>query len=318
MSKNFESRQTEHRSALEQLTGSTTTKTLKDILPAINSEATPPFALRANDPGNDRQLNVGSNIVTNPETGRKRSNQPINGSFFIFASGTITFPAASGGNIVPSVGANTPLTVSANNYINVLIEMNDAGEFVLSVGTENATESLATVPGGSVENLSIGHITLYNNAGTIDNITDSSYVQYPEGTTSQAAGANASIGFVVGNASDVTNGDAQYSTIAAAIAAASAGERITLLDRTFTENLTITKQIHLVGKGRNSIIDGTVQFSSGSEYSSAERLKFNDDVTIDNTVIGIQITNSWIVNAADVTDNNSTTSENLYILIKES
>ena len=125
-------------------------------------------------------------------------------------------------------------------------------------------------------------------------------------------------GLVVGDASDVSNGDANHSTIAAAITAASAGDRITLLPKTFTENLVITKEIHFFGSGAASVIDGTIQFSVGSERSSAEKLKFGGNITVDDLVTKLILNNGWIDNASTLTDNNALgSSASIYTLLED-
>jgi len=179
--KRFDSRQSEHRSALEQLTGVDSNKTLKQILPAIDLEVTPPFALRASNPS-DLILNISSNIITNPETLRKRTNQPINNVIFDFAGGTITFPSVSGNDAVPSAGQNVAITITNNEYLRVLIEINEDAEIVIIPGAaSNAVKDDAEFPEPSGQALTIGYITLFNNAGTIENITDDEIVQFTGG-----------------------------------------------------------------------------------------------------------------------------------------
>ena len=125
------------------------------------------------------------------------------------------------------------------------------------------------------------------------------------------------LGIVVGNAADVTAADAHYSTIAEAILNSPAGGRITLLPRTFTENLTLTKELHFFGNGALSEINGTIQFSSGSERSSFEKVKFGGNITVDNGVTKLILTNGWIDNAATLTDNNPTADDSLYTLVED-
>lgn len=199
MSKNFDTRQSEHRSALEQLTGPDSNKTLKDILPAVNSEVTPPFALRANDSGNDRQLNVSANILTNPQTSRKRANSPVNNQFFEFTSGTILFPSTSGGSITVTPGTNTTLTVGSNEYIKVLIQIDENGDLSVKPGTPDATEANATVEAPDANTLALGFVTLFNNAGTIDNLSDSNILQFVGSNTSTTSSSSNSVQVVTTN-----------------------------------------------------------------------------------------------------------------------
>lgn len=180
MSKNFDSRQSEHRSALNQLTGTDANKTLKQILPAIDSEATPSFALRANDSGNDLQLNVGAGRIANPETLRNRQFSPINKQSFSFTGGTVLFPATSGGAITVTPGVNETLTVNNNEYVNVLVQINSVGDMSVAIGDSfaNIADVADNVPAHNTGDLPIGYITLFNNAGTIDNVADSAITQF--------------------------------------------------------------------------------------------------------------------------------------------
>lgn len=129
----------------------------------------------------------------------------------------------------------------------------------------------------------------------------------------------AGVSFVVGNAADVTAGRATHTLISAAQTAASDGDKIILLNRTITENITMTKRIFLEGVGNDSVIDGTVTFSAGAEKSMFKFLKFNENITVDNGVVDLIITDCWIANTKTVTDNNPDLNdkENLYLLKSE-
>ena len=167
-----DTRQIAHRSKLSQIS-SQEKPNLKEILPSVDSDLTPICALRANDSGNDLILNIGSSTTTNPQTARKRSSSDVS-----FAGGTVNFPAVSGGNIIPSVGTNITLTVTNNNYIIALVELDSSNQLVISLGTENTVETSATIPARTLNNIAIGYVVLFNNAGTIANISDDKIVQY--------------------------------------------------------------------------------------------------------------------------------------------
>jgi len=186
--KRFDSRQSEHRSALQQLTGVDSNKTLKQILPAIDLEVTPPFALRASSTP-DLTLNISSNILTNPETLRKKTNQPINKVIFEFAGGTVVFPSTSGSNAVVTPGDDVAITIANNEYLRVLVEITEDGEIKIIPGAaSNAVENDAEFPEPSGTNLTIGYYTLFNNAGTIENIVDEKIVQFIGGGGSGGGG----------------------------------------------------------------------------------------------------------------------------------
>lgn len=109
-----------------------------------------------------------------------------------------------------------------------------------------------------------------------------------------------------------------HTSLQTAITDASAGDVIAILPTYSTvEAITMSKKLHIYGEGNASVIGGTVTFSVGAERSSFKYLKFADDVTIDNTVKGIVITDCWLAAGKTVTDNNAVTTDNLYILLEE-
>ena len=400
---------------------------LDNLVGSIENELTPSFVLRPNTP-NDLQVTVGSATLTNPETGKKRTNliSPD------FSGGDITFPASSGGNIVVNPGTNKVLTLTNNNYIKALVEITDAAEINIELGTEGISEATATLPDPTSGNLAVGYIVLYNNAGTIDNLGFDSIYQFSAGSgassgsgTIQSAfcytddsevaencivsvfggktritlafsydgGINAggsegaldihvdgqkvprdvptttvdayytevnsttidldqdysgqklsvhivrrsaSVDASASNTTRITDAeseieklkihtgvivsslpDADFDTLQAAINAASAGDKITLGKGTFTENISINKQVFIEGVGNSTIINGTVNFTTGSTGSLTQYLKFADNVTVDNGIVNLIITNCWLAATKTVTDNNPTTDDSLYLLVEE-
>jgi len=124
---------------------------------------------------------------------------------------------------------------------------------------------------------------------------------------------------VVGNAADVTSGVAHYSSIQNAITDAASGAQITLLNRTFSLDaaITVSKKIFLKGSGNSCVIDGTISFNAGSSASMVQWVKFNENITVANTVTKIILTNGWINSAKTLTDNNPTSDDSLYTLLED-
>ena len=186
MSNDFDTRQSKHRSTLDQLVDSAD-KNLKEILPAVNAEVTPPFALRPSATP-DLVISVGSNVITNPDTGKRNSMQPIDGAFFDFASGTITFPAATG-NISASPGGLTGISIGNNEFVKVLVQIDDTGNLVLASGAAAISELLAVLPTPISNYFSIGYIVASSDGGgNIQAIDTSALVQFKGSAAISATG----------------------------------------------------------------------------------------------------------------------------------
>lgn len=108
---------------------------------------------------------------------------------------------------------------------------------------------------------------------------------------------------VVGSASQVTAGGAQFSSLTTALAAIPAGGNILLLKGSYTENIIIDKQCNIDGQGRGSIINGTLQITTNSDYSSLNKLKFGGNITIDAGATGNVLLGFWLGSGFTMTDN---------------
>lgn len=183
-----DSRQVVIRRFLDQLAGRTNyegtddnkpadTTELDNLLDSLNLETTQPLRMSASNP-NDRVVNIGSSVVTNTESGRNRTITPVGGGLPSLTSGTVDFPSTSGGTITVTPGNNGILTVPSNEYINVLIYLDGNGDLNVISGTADAVEANATVPTIPSGTIGIGYVTLFNNAGTIDNIAQDKIYQF--------------------------------------------------------------------------------------------------------------------------------------------
>jgi len=152
------------------------------ILRAINSETTMPLRLSATSPTANMVLNVGNIIVTNPQTARNRTIPHISNLLPAFSSGTVTFPATSGGNITFSdSGTTVVLNCSTGNYVKVLIYITSTGLMGVSVGTQAGSATASVIPIPVANTFSIGYIQVHNTGGTIDSITNSIIYQFVGG-----------------------------------------------------------------------------------------------------------------------------------------
>lgn len=173
-------RQAEYRGILQQLFPYVAGKTLDILLASINADLTVPLRVDATS-SPSLVVNVGPAIVANPESNRNKSISFINNIVPSFASGTVTFPSASGGNITTSTGGSSLLTLPANQYVQVLLSMDQSANLIASPGTPNAVQANAQVPVPSNSTLPFAYVTLFNNAGTIANVTQANIYQFAGG-----------------------------------------------------------------------------------------------------------------------------------------
>lgn len=108
---------------------------------------------------------------------------------------------------------------------------------------------------------------------------------------------------VVGSAAQVTDKVATHSSLQQAIDDAPSGQSIFVMPGTYSENITLNKQLAIIGSGRGTIVNGTWQIVSGSNYSMVKFLKFMDNATIAAGTLGNNISDFWIANGKTVTDN---------------
>ena len=120
--------------------------------------------------------------------------------------------------------------------------------------------------------------------------------------------------YIVGSAGDVSAGYATHSTISGAITAASAGDSIFITDGTYTETITVSKKLFIVGKGHATILNGTVTFQTAADYSLMKCVKIANNITFDAGATGIFLVESWQANGKTVTDNGT---DNSISIIRE-
>lgn len=182
-----DSRQTVHHSVLRRLSNLTDFTAngynqLRELLLSMNFEFSQAFELYSNSTPN-LVLNIGSNVVSNSQTGYRHSTPPINKQFPSFTSGTITLPSASGGTILvsPTVSTNPTLSISANAFIKALIECDSQGNLSVSLGNEGATEALATFPGVNPTAFQVGLVIIQTVSGVVQSVTPSRVIQFQGG-----------------------------------------------------------------------------------------------------------------------------------------
>ena len=204
--KNLDTRQSINRSILQQLFPWVAGETLDVLLTSINAELTPPLGVDANNPVS-LIVNVGPSVITNPESNRNRSVNFIAQTIPMFAGGTVTFPASSGGNIVASTGATATLTLPASQFCTVLLSLDSSGDIQIQVGIAESTETLAlqNIPIPNATYLPFVYIVVSNVAGTIQNITQSDIYQFGDAAAGSIEGIANQVSLTSGTTSVTVN-----------------------------------------------------------------------------------------------------------------
>ncbi len=187
-------RQTKYVGSIDQL--STTQVTEGDnIVKSINDDLTSLLRLSANTPAS-LVVNVGGSDLLNSESGRRRAISHIGKTYISFSSGTVTFPASSGGNIVCSPGSSTVLNCPSGQFSAVLIYLNATGGLSALAGAPNASSAAAisSLPPAPSKTLAIGFVLVQNVGGTIQNISNGSIRQFSSGSGSSASGTGTGVG----------------------------------------------------------------------------------------------------------------------------
>jgi len=110
---------------------------------------------------------------------------------------------------------------------------------------------------------------------------------------------------VVGSVGQVTSGVADFSSLQGAVNAASAGQKILVLNGTYTENVTMDKKLAIEGQGHSTVIDGNLTINSNSDFSLIRSLKISGNLTISSGANGIFIKECWVASSSTVSDSGS-------------
>lgn len=102
------------------------------------------------------------------------------------------------------------------------------------------------------------------------------------------------------------SGFSTHTTLTAAIAAVSAGDKILVMNTTTVEDVTISKRLTIQGQGAGSVITGNITFNSSSDYSLVRDLKFSGNLTFDSGSVGNRIVDCFCTTSMTFTDNDTT------------
>lgn len=144
------------------------------------------------------------------------------------------------------------------------------------------------------------------NAGRVIWTTDLSVLQVDTGAAwvqINTSGGGAAWDVILGSSAQVTAGTATHSSWASAIAAASAGDTIKVLEGSWTENVTVTKQLNIEGNGYGSYVDGTFTFDSSSDRSLLSGIRLSGNMTLNSGANLISVSDVWFAATKTFIDN---------------
>lgn len=107
---------------------------------------------------------------------------------------------------------------------------------------------------------------------------------------------------IIGSAAQVTAGTATHSTWASAIAAVSAQGTIKVNKGAWTENVSINKELNIIGSGYRTQLTGTLSFVAAS-YCVVKGINFSGNLSFDSSSNGNTITECFTGASATQTDN---------------
>lgn len=122
------------------------------------------------------------------------------------------------------------------------------------------------------------------------------------GSGSQALYVDTSGTMSLVNTGTAVGPGSSYTTITAAIAATSAGNQITVLAGTYTENPVLNKNIKIKASGK-VILNGTFHFTSGADEALLDGFNFLSTVTVDLGVTKVSVTNFYITTRNNIINN---------------
>lgn len=173
-------RQIASRDVLQQIFPYLSGKKLDELLKSIDKDLQVPLRVDASS-SPDLTITIGPSVVNNTTSGRQKSIPHINNLIPMFTSGSIVFPATDGGTIVVTPGADLTLVCPLNEFVKILISLDSSGQLVVTQGTSDVAEASALVPAPVANCLPIAYVSLFNNGGTIDNVTQNKIFQFGAG-----------------------------------------------------------------------------------------------------------------------------------------
>lgn len=195
---------------------------------------------------------------------------------------------------------------------NIRFHRGAAGVLQFVTGTDVTAEGTLSTSlnqiSARLENYTTAGLPSFGNVGRVVYDTTLTSLQYDTGAAWAVIGSSSRVPAlyttVVGSAAQVTSTAATHSTIASALAAMADDDNMLILKgTTFTENVSITKRVNIMGQGYGSYINGTVTFASGSTDALMQNVRISGNITINSGVSIVQLLDFWLGTSSSITDN---------------
>jgi len=246
---------------------------------------------------------VNNNVITvvNAAMGAAPPPDPL-------ITGFTTAVTTVGQSVGQTIISPTPFGTSGTWYDGIVITLEGIGPNPILFSDSSGTRFGMALPAAVVLKSSKTLSLIYNK-------TQELWVMYGGGGGGGGGIAGVAI---VGDTADIISGAAQFTSIQAAVTAAtSTSPSITLLARTFTGNVSITKPVLIIGQGFNSVIKGNFTYDTGSKGAKTDNLLFDGAVLVKTGVVNV-ITFGWLAATGTYLDENDIlTQQNLVLLHKE-
>lgn len=152
------------------------TTTNWSIMP-IASDLQVPFYLTENSTPN-HSANINQAVLTDSDTGRKRTVPPIRGQLQSLISGSVSFPTTGAGTVITTYGT-VSFGMVANQYRRVGINMSQLGGTAYTFGNAASSLTLANDPPCIPGFFPVGHIVCRtDSSNNVQNIVASDIYQY--------------------------------------------------------------------------------------------------------------------------------------------
>lgn len=107
---------------------------------------------------------------------------------------------------------------------------------------------------------------------------------------------------IVGTTGQVNSGIATHTSIQAAHDFVSSGDKITVLEGSFSGDVNISKTVTIIGEGHGSVISGNLFLNSGAIFCAVELLKVTGNISLAVGANGNFVTRCWLATGSTLSD----------------